>query len=335
MLAGPRSCRFRVCRRVRTVMVVNDSAGWVFPPGEGSRMHHTAPDRPGSTWCGRPLDPAVPVYAQVPRRAFSICVGCRDAGAEYPVRSAQPAPAPLPLPLPARAPAEGRAPGWVELLAEQGVLHRPDPRVPDRVLCGLVLPGSVPIHRRPPRHWPPCPRCQEKLGRRVPRRDQAPPVMPARARRQVADRAARRRDPRPVAAPAAPVVSARIRARLTTLPVVLGDGPSGKAGTWRLPVGWVRLRGTWHRPHPDRPYWVMCELALPGAASIYRQRTTDEPACPDCLAIRDRALSELRARDRQQEPLRPRPPEDRRPRSAQPPRLQIVRGGLPGLGRDR
>jgi hypothetical protein len=58
--------------------------GWVFLPGDGPRMHRSDRTGAGHTLCGRQLDPTVPVL-QNPRRAFSICVACRDAGAEYPI----------------------------------------------------------------------------------------------------------------------------------------------------------------------------------------------------------------------------------------------------------
>lgn len=82
----------------------------------------------------------------------------------------------------------------------------------------------------------------------------------------------------------------------------------------------------------------MCELDLPDGTPVYRRRTTDKLACPDCLAIQNRALSELREQDRRQQALQPLP--RRQPtgayRSRYPmPRARIVPGGLPTLGRDR
>lgn len=69
-------------------------------------------------------------------------------------------------------------------------------------------------------------------------------------------------------------------------------------------------------------------------ASIYPRRVRTnprrvrtDPICPDCHAVRTQALKELRERDR----LLPPPV----PRTVQPPRPHIVRGGLPTLGRDR
>jgi hypothetical protein len=59
-------------------------AGWVFLPDDGPRMHRTDGTGVGRTLCGHHLDPTVPVL-QDPRRVFSICVACRDAGAQYPI----------------------------------------------------------------------------------------------------------------------------------------------------------------------------------------------------------------------------------------------------------
>lgn len=281
-------------------------------------MHRTAADRPGWTLCGRQLDAAEPVYPDVPRRAFSICVGCRTAGAEYPI--------PAPSRAPQRATAgsttiERRGLGWVQLPQPPQVLHRPDPYVPDRVLCGKVLQGTVPIHRTPPQSWPACPDCQAKIQGRL------------RRQQQSAEQAAGQRG-RPVAPlPRQRRASERIRRRLAAGPV-LGARPTGMAGTWRLPVGWVQFRGLWHRPHPEQPDQVMCELTLPAAAPVYRRRTANEPLCPDCNAVRSAALAELRAQDRQR--ALPAPAGKRSRRSdPSPPRIQIVRGGLPTLGRDR
>lgn len=125
-------------------------------------------------------------------------------------------------------------------------------------------------------------------------------------------------------------MSARIRERLAAGPVI-GDGPASAAGTWRAPTGWVQLDGgaVWHRLHPERPDQVMCELPLSVAASVLARRATTAPTCPDCHAVRTQALRELRELDRR------RPFPAQRTRTAQPPRAQIVRGGLPTLGRDR
>lgn len=228
--------------------------GWVFLPGEGARMHRT--DRPGSTLCGRDLDPDVSVLPDNGRRAFSICVACRDAGAEYP----RPKPAPA-------APSPPKKP------------KRPPPTIDD-------LDASPRPRRNPPQQRQPL------------------------------------------------TVSARIRDRLAAGPVIgHSNTPAGTAGTWRLPVGWVQLdkpTPVWHRPHPEQPDQVMCELPLPAAVPIYpRRRAKREPTCPDCHAVHTQALRELRALDRLV------PPPSRRLTFNPPPRAQIVRGGLPTLGRDR
>jgi hypothetical protein len=98
-----------------------------------------------------------------------------------------------------------------------------------------------------------------------------------------------------------------------------------------VPAGWVRLddQTVRHRPHPERSDQVMCELPLPAVASVYQQRVTTNQVCPDCHAVRTQALKELRELDRLLPPPAP------RTATRQPPRPQIVRGGLPTLGRDR
>jgi hypothetical protein len=323
-------------------MLVDDYvAGWAFLPDDGPRMHRTDPARPGWALCGRQLDPNAPVL-QDPRRAFVICADCRAAGAQYPIplrgRAADPPPARS-----RHRVVEGRALGWVQLPRPPRVLHRPDPYIPDRVICGQVLPGNVPIHRTPPQDWPACSRCQAKIDAdpeeaRRDRRWRVATASTVQTPGQSAGRAGRQRDRVPSSpdrAPRPPAVSARILRRLAALSV-LGAGPTGTAGTWRLPVGWVRLDGcpVWHRPHPERPDRVMCELILPATVSVYRRRTTNEPACPDCDAVRARALSELRERERQRADGQP-PAPTKRTTPPRPPRPRMVRGGLPTLGRDR
>lgn len=303
-------------------------AGWVFLPDDGPRMHRTNRDGAGRTLCGRHLDPAVPVV-QNPRRAFSICVACRDAGAQYPIPQPAAADDP-PAPKPWQRVVEGPRLGWVQLPKPAlRVLHRPDPYIPDRVLCGLKLPGRVPIHEAPPCDWAHCDTCQAKIDAdpEEARRDRREPTTRTGSASR-ADRAGRRREGRPRPQPLS--MSERIRERLAARPVI-GDGPIGTAGTWRVPVGWVRLddQAVWHRPHPERPDQVMCELPLPVSASVYQRRVTTQPVCPDCHAVRTQALKELRDLDRLQPPPAP------RTTTRQPPRPQIVRGGLPTLGRDR
>jgi len=293
-------------------------AGWVFLPDDGPRMHRTDRTGVGRTLCGRHLDSTVPVL-QNPRRAFSICVACRDAGAQYPIPQFVAAGGP-PRRKPWQRVVEGPRPGWVQLPKPAlRVLHRPDPYIPDRVLCGLKLPGRVPIHETPPCDWAHCDSCRAKID-----------ADPEEVRREPTIRAksagrARRRQPQPRPL----VVSARIRDRLAARPVT-GDGPVGTAGTWRVPAGWARLddQAVWHRPHPERLDQVMCELPLPAAVSVYQRRATTEPVCPDCHAVRTQALKELRELDRRL------PPPLRRTSPCHPPRPQIVRGGLPTLGRD-
>lgn len=73
----------------------------------------------------------------------------------------------------------------------------------------------------------------------------------------------------------------------------------------------------------------MCELSLPATASIYQRRITTNQVCPDCHAVRTQALKELRERDRV------RPPPTPRTVNRQLPHPQVVRGGLPTLGRNR
>lgn len=300
-------------------------AGWVFLPDDGPRMHRTNGTGVGRTLCGRHLDPTVPVL-QDPRRAFSTCAACRGAGAQYPIL--QPAAAARAGREPWQRVVEGPRLGWVQLPKPAlRVLHRPDPYIPDRVLCGLKLPGRVPIHETPPCDWAHCDSCQAKID--------ADPEEARRDRREPATRAesaghgGRRREPRPQP-PRSLAVSARIRERLAARPVI-GAGPVGTAGTWRVPLGWVRLddQPVWHRPHPERPDQVMCELPLPAAASVYQRRVATKRVCPDCHAIRTQALKELRERDRLLPPPAP------RTAARLPPLPQIVRGGLPTLGRDR
>lgn len=185
--------------RPRTVMEMDvEAPGWVFLPGDGARMHSTDRAGTGRTLCGRHLDPAVPVL-QDPRRAFSICVACRDGGAQYPI----PQPAPV-RGLPGRQPSqrvvEGARLGWVQLPKPAlRVLHRPDPYIPDRVLCGLKLPGRVPIHETPPCDWAHCDSCQAKID--------ANPEEARRERREpptqleIAGRGGRRSQPLPTAPP--------------------------------------------------------------------------------------------------------------------------------------
>lgn len=304
-------------------------AGWAFLPDDGSRMHRTDPAGRGRTLCDRELDPRTPVV-RAPRRAFTICVKCRAAGAQYPIpqpgqptdRATVAAADAAPL-RPRIRVVEGRSLGWVQLPKPPQILHRPDPYLPDRVLCGLVLPGRTPIHQTPPTQWPPCPECQQRAD--------AEAKAGAEAKRDH-HRGGRPDHPAggpPQAAPK-PAVSARVRRLLAAGPV-LGDGPTGTAGTWQLPVGWVRLdsRSSWHRPHPERPDQVMCGLALPAGVAVLRRRVGTRRACPDCEAVRAAALTEQRARDRT----------TRQKRSARatprPPRPRPVRGGLPTLGRNR
>lgn len=73
----------------------------------------------------------------------------------------------------------------------------------------------------------------------------------------------------------------------------------------------------------------MCELPLPARTSVYQRRVGTKRVCPDCQAMRTQALIELRELDRRQPPPAP------RIATRQPPRLQVVRGGLPTLGKDR
>jgi hypothetical protein len=87
-------------------------AGWVFLPDDGPRMHRTT--RPASTLCGRQLDATTPVL-QAPRRAFSICLGCRAAGAQYPIPQAGDAPESTPERPRRQRVVNGRTPGWVQL----------------------------------------------------------------------------------------------------------------------------------------------------------------------------------------------------------------------------
>ncbi|MGH2602525.1 MAG: hypothetical protein ACRDJ9_24465, partial [Dehalococcoidia bacterium] len=150
------------------------------------------------------------------------------------------------------------------------------------------------------------------------------PAAPTKSARRASRRRERQSRPQP------PVVSERIKERLAAGPVIGGE-PVGTAGTWRLPLGWARRddQAVWHRPHPERPDQVMCELPLPLTASVYQHRVTNDPDCPDCDAVHAQALKELRERDRQL------PPQPRQATTRQPPRAQIVRGGLPTLGRDR
>jgi hypothetical protein len=231
--------------------------------------------------CGNQLAATTPVL-QTPRRAFSICLDCRAAGAQYPIpqpsHAAQSAPE-----RPPRRIIDAGAPCWIQLTKPSRVLHRPDPYIPDRVMCGRVLPGRVPIHRTPPQPWPACPDCQQRVD--------------AESRQ---DRRQRSRVPGPADQPRPPAVSAWIQRRLAAGPV-LGDGPTGTAGTWRLPVGWVRLdgRSVWHRPHPERPDRVMCDLPLHPAVPVFRRRVGNKRACPDSEAVRAAALTELRDRERQ------------------------------------
>ncbi|GAB7036956.1 MULTISPECIES: hypothetical protein [Catenuloplanes] len=56
--------------------------GWLSLPDKGARMHRTGTEI-GHTPRDRDVDPALPVV-QHPRRAFSICLACRDSGAQYP-----------------------------------------------------------------------------------------------------------------------------------------------------------------------------------------------------------------------------------------------------------
>ncbi|GAB1639644.1 hypothetical protein [Krasilnikovia sp. MM14-A1259] len=304
-------------------------AGWtLLPDVKGPRAHHTDPQRHGRALCGRRLDPGAPVHP-TRHRDFTTCPTCQNRAPTLPRRS------PTPEAAPPRHPqrVDGRRLGWVQLRGQR-VLHRPDPRQPDRVLCALELPVTVVIHRRPPAPWPPCPFCQQEIQlhrqeiqssvstRPSPSPAPAPVPRPTRAARATA-----RRSPQP---PAAPTVSARIRRLLIALPV-LGPGPTGTAGTWQVPDGWVQLKpgGVWHRRHPERPDRMMCDL-LPHGAPVYRRRTNADPACPDCAAVRNAALSALRA-----QPAPQRKPPARPPAPARLPRAQVVRGGLPGLGRDR
>lgn len=233
----------------------------------------------------------------------------------------------------AARPSGPRRLGWVQLAGQQ-VSHRPDPRDPGYVLCDLPLPAATRIRDRQP-NWPACPFCQQELQlcrEEIRAALAAPPPDAKRSPAPVRGDRSRRSPAAEQVAPSAPklpAVSDRIRERLATRPV-LGDGPTGAAGTWQLPVGWVRLAGRplWHRPHPEQPARTMCELLLL-SEPIYRQRTTADADCPDCAAVRHAALSALRARDRQA----PTPP--RKAKHTPPPRAQVFRAGLPGLGRGR
>ena len=317
--------RVRIVRaEPRTVTEVDGQrAGWVFLADDNPRMHRTERSGAGHTLCGRHLDPDL-LILQDPRRAFSICVACRDAGAEYPIP--QPAAGGPSGWKPWQRVAEGPRLGWVQLPKPAlRVLHRPDPYIPDRVLCGLKLPGRVPIHETPPCDWAHCDSCQAKIDAdpEEARRDRREPATD-RTRRSQRPATEGRPRPQPLS------VSKRIRDRLAARPAI-DEEPFGAAGSWRVPVGWVRLdaQTVWHRLHPERPDQVMCELPLPVAASVYQRRITAEPVCPDCSAVRAQALRELRELDRRLPP--PAPRTTTRP----PPRPQIVRGGLPTLGRDR
>jgi hypothetical protein len=152
--------RLRDGGRVRSVTATTVD-GWVFLPDEGLRMHRTDRTGPGRTLCGRDLDPAVPVL-QHPRRAFSICLACRDAGAQYPIP--QPAAADGPTRKPWQRVVDGPRLGWVQLPKPAlRVLHRPDPYIPDRTLCELPMPGRMPILETPPSDWAHCDTCRANI----------------------------------------------------------------------------------------------------------------------------------------------------------------------------
>jgi hypothetical protein len=92
-------------------MVVDDYvAGWVFLPDDAPRMHRTT--SPGATLCGRQLGATTPVHLGNPQRAFSICLGCREAGAQYPIPKSGNAPESTPERTRRRV-VSGRTPGWV------------------------------------------------------------------------------------------------------------------------------------------------------------------------------------------------------------------------------
>ncbi|NUT40000.1 MAG: hypothetical protein HOV86_08385 [Thermoactinospora sp.] len=73
----------------------------------------------------------------------------------------------------------------------------------------------------------------------------------------------------------------------------------------------------------------MCGRALSGNEPIYRHRPSRLGRCRDCVRAKHQALLLLHDVERA---AHTEPP---RQRHAQPPRAQIVRGGLPTLGKRR
>lgn len=278
-------------------------------------MHRTDRTSPGRTLCGLGL-PRGTTGAQHARRGFKVCSRCQTVEAKLPVpRTDRPVPSNLPT---SQVHVTSKQPmGWVQLSKPPNVLHRPDPDNPNRVMCGPAMTGKRTIHLARPQPWPACPLCQHRLDERA-----------ERVRRQkrgvdsAADRTFR------------PLVSARVQRRLAA-GRVLGDGPTGVAGSWQLPIGWVRLddRSVWHQPHPERINQVMCELRLPAKTPVLRRRIGSRRTCHDCQAMRAAALTEIRERDRQDDNRR-RPP-IATDRVLEPLPLRTVRGGLPSLGRRR
>ena len=102
---------------------------------------------------------------------------------------------------------------------------------------------------------------------------------------------------------------------------------------WLNP-GWVVLADlpfhqVLHQPHPGVRRRAMYGRRIPPSAQIWRMRPPSVPPCRECGTIRAAALAG------QQTTPRAVVPGQRLPGGAAPERLQVVRGGLPGLGRRR
>jgi hypothetical protein len=207
--------------------------------------------------------------------------------------------------------------------------HRTDPSRPGWTLCERQLPDEQqPVPREQAGF--PCARCSARFtalapigmaplsapASRLPRQ-RAMSRQPARVeRRSVARTRSRDRDPGPpVDPPRRPTIA------------------KTSANPWRT-TGWVILeeipgRRVVHQPYPGLRLRVMCGRRFLPTATIWLRRPSGIPSCRECSTIRAAALAERQA------PPRTTPAGRRRVGDVFEVRLQVVRGGLPGLGRRR
>lgn len=233
---------------------------------------------------------------------------------------------------------------WVSLPHADGTRgrHRTDPRRPQWTLCDQQIPAdNRPV--TPSQAGFPCALCSARFTvhlaptgtappstRTTPappqvRSEDTTPGQPGRGKRRERRRADHQQ---PSPARRRPTEHER---RTAPSPRPATAAPTSPP-SWHAP-GWVILidnpsSRTLHQPHPQLRLRAMCGRRFTATTTIWPRRPPAITLCRECCTIRTAALT-----GPQRTPWSA--PRQRIAQGPAPRRLQVVRGGLPGLGRRR